>query len=117
MTAHESCTNQLRWGDRVWNAEYQVWEFIICCHCLGPTSKLCAEHGGSCCDNATAPRLRHKQGWSRAPGIEEGWTIDDDDLDEVIEDWDQSSTAGNSQLLVVGQRFTSGQFHGFGAAY
>ena len=39
--------------------------------------------------------------------------MDDDYIDEVTEDWDQSPTAGSSQLSVVGQRFTSGQFHGF----
>ena len=44
--AHENCTKQLRWADRVWNADDQVWEFAICCHCLGATSQFCAEHGG-----------------------------------------------------------------------
>ena len=85
------------WADRVWNADDQVLEFVICCHCLGPTFQFCAERGGSCGDNATAPRHRHRQGWSRAPGIEEGWAMDDDDLDEVTEDWDQSPTTGSSQ--------------------
>ena len=113
--AHENCTTQLSWPDRVWNADDQVWEFVICCHCLGATSQFCAEHGGACGDSATAPRHRHRQGWSRAPGIEEGWGMDEDDLDEVTEDWDQSITAPprSPRLSVVGQSFTSGQFHGF----
>ena len=45
---HGNCTNKLKWEDRVWNAEDQVWEFLICCNCLGPTSQFCAEHGELC---------------------------------------------------------------------
>jgi hypothetical protein len=44
--AHENCNTQLSWPDRVWNADDQVWEFVICCHCVGATSQFCAEHGG-----------------------------------------------------------------------
>ena len=41
--------------------------------------------------------------------------MDEDDLDEVTEDWDQSITTPprSPRLSVVGQSFTSGQFHGF----
>ena len=53
-----SCTNEVTWEDRVWNAEDQVWEFPICYNCVGPTSQFCAGHGGPCCNNAAAPRNR-----------------------------------------------------------
>ena len=103
--AHENCTTQLSWPDRVWNVDEQVWEFVICGHCLGTTSQFCGEHGGACSDSGPHPRTRYRQGWSRAPGIEEGWGMDDDDLDEVLEDGDQP-------VATPHQTFTNGQFHG-----
>ena len=41
--------------------------------------------------------------------------MDEDDLDEVTEYWDQSITTPprSPRLSVAGQSFTSGQFHGF----
>ena len=56
--AHEHCENEITWEDRVWNAEDQVWEFLICYSCVGPTSEQCAEHSGSCCNDDAAPRGR-----------------------------------------------------------
>ena len=91
--------------------EEQVWEFRICYNCRGPTSQFCAEHAGSCCNNAAAPRNR--RGWSRAPGVENGWTMDDDetmdddDFNEVIGNAPQSPTTRSSQLS------TSGLSNGF----
>ena len=49
--------------------------FFICYSCLGTTSAECAEHGGSCLNGDDAPRGR--QLWSRSPGVENGWTMDD----------------------------------------
>ena len=53
--AHEHCDNKVAWEDRLWNEEDQVWEFLICYSCLGPTSAQCAEHGGSCLNGDAAP--------------------------------------------------------------
>ena len=70
---HEGCDNDVTWEDRVWNSEDQVWEFLICYNCVGPTSQHCAEHGGPSCNGDTAPRSG--RGWSRTPGVENGWTM------------------------------------------
>ena len=92
---HEHCENEITWEGRVWNTEGQVWDFLICYSCVGPTSQHCAD-GGSCCNGDAAPRGR--QIWSRPPGVENGWTMDDDHFDAVVINDTRSQTTGNTQL-------------------